>query len=659
MDKIITIKDFKGFGNNRPLVAGEYFLSLGMMRTYNGIGSGETLVPIFTTVENQDLNTITGISYGSVQNHGVTNGQHNNDVVFCDTNSNIFQRVLEASTPTLMYRPTNMNFFGGAINFDQLGNLIYIGTRYVGRYTPYDVYGIALKNYDTGTVTVTNGSPTVTGVGTAWVNDATMVGKSFHVQGTRTIYTYKIQAVDAGTQTITLANNYGGASASGASYTIYTKWTDQWLDFGSDSTVSTFPTETFEDFFLIGRENKVAGYSTIDNPIVLNPAIFTLPKGFNIRYIHSGKNGVLIVAYFKGKSVLVLWDGYSTRSSAPWITVESQIAGVCKDGNGEWLFNTTYGVYRTNGYSVQRLTLDDGLFDMKEGTGFVQGQRGIQDGIVIGDNYYFNGTSGVGRIYEGVYAFNLSTKLIETLPLYYGNGTANALFHSPNNFNVGSSSGGAGTYFSVKGTVSRALTGYYVSNFIGDGDTDKTAAFVNLHLGFQPEDTDGGVSINGKIRVKIATSDRKIFSNAFLRADSTDPAILKVDGTLSYIQKAEVGDEVEIVGVQNPTITASVGVSRHILSKNNEGTNTEEWVMDSAYPITPRSSCDTIVLSPFKLIAERTITNLKKYPQDLLFTDKNGNKGKKFMIKVTFEGFTGAKLEMRSIDFVYNDLGTL
>ncbi len=69
--------------------------------------------------------------------------------------------------------------------------------------------------YDTGTVTVTNGSATVTGVGTTWTS--AMVGKMFRIKGDRTLY--RIFSVGAVT-TITLEEVYQGQGASTASYEI-------------------------------------------------------------------------------------------------------------------------------------------------------------------------------------------------------------------------------------------------------------------------------------------------------------------------------------------------------------------------------------------------------------------------------------------------------
>lgn len=66
-----------------------------------------------------------------------------------------------------------------------------------------------------GTVSVTNGSATVTGSGTSWTS--TMVGALFQVDGDANVYT--IASVASATS-LTLTANYSGATASGAGYRI-------------------------------------------------------------------------------------------------------------------------------------------------------------------------------------------------------------------------------------------------------------------------------------------------------------------------------------------------------------------------------------------------------------------------------------------------------
>ena len=73
-----------------------------------------------------------------------------------------------------------------------------------------------MSQYSTGTASVTNGSPTVTGTSTLWLANVT-AGDSFTVAGDGVMY--DVASVDSDTQ-VTLSVNYAGSTAAGAVYTI-------------------------------------------------------------------------------------------------------------------------------------------------------------------------------------------------------------------------------------------------------------------------------------------------------------------------------------------------------------------------------------------------------------------------------------------------------
>lgn len=78
-----------------------------------------------------------------------------------------------------------------------------------------------MSQYTTGTVTVTNGSPTVTGSGTTWSGNVS-AGACFTINNSNAIYF--VGSVDSNTQ-ITLTSNYAGANASAQSYTVFQDFT--------------------------------------------------------------------------------------------------------------------------------------------------------------------------------------------------------------------------------------------------------------------------------------------------------------------------------------------------------------------------------------------------------------------------------------------------
>lgn len=74
-----------------------------------------------------------------------------------------------------------------------------------------------MSQYSAGTVTVTNGSPTVTGSGSLWTGN--VVAGSW-ITITNSGLSYQVQSVDSNTQ-ITLTSNYNGATASAQTYVIF------------------------------------------------------------------------------------------------------------------------------------------------------------------------------------------------------------------------------------------------------------------------------------------------------------------------------------------------------------------------------------------------------------------------------------------------------
>ena len=78
-----------------------------------------------------------------------------------------------------------------------------------------------MSQYKTGTVTVTNNSPTVTGTNTLWLANVT-AGDSFTVAGDGVVY--DVGSVNTDTS-ITLSAPYAGTTASGAVYAIGTGFT--------------------------------------------------------------------------------------------------------------------------------------------------------------------------------------------------------------------------------------------------------------------------------------------------------------------------------------------------------------------------------------------------------------------------------------------------
>lgn len=78
-----------------------------------------------------------------------------------------------------------------------------------------------MSQYRTGTVSVTNGSPIVSGSGTAWIENVS-IGDAFKIESENVVYS--VASVDSDNQ-ITLSTNYVGVTASGLTYQIVVDFT--------------------------------------------------------------------------------------------------------------------------------------------------------------------------------------------------------------------------------------------------------------------------------------------------------------------------------------------------------------------------------------------------------------------------------------------------
>ncbi len=200
--------------------------------------------------------------------------------------------------------------------------------------------------YTVGTVSLTNGSKTVTGSGTAWLANAA-VGNSFALQGGTV--GYQIEAVP-GDGSLTLVEPYGGSSASGQLYTITTGITSDGLALpyaekgdndpevlgklqaskvgGALASELSLSVAGAVDVTLTNLQARAGSYkftgALTGNINVIFPAkarlmwVYNNTSGaFTLTVVSSGSGSPLSggLAIAQGKSALVWCDGTSMRSA--------------------------------------------------------------------------------------------------------------------------------------------------------------------------------------------------------------------------------------------------------------------------------------------------------------------------------------------------------
>jgi hypothetical protein len=626
MIQVEPIQNFNGFGSGGG--QGEYYHSQGMTASLFGIIPGWVMT---TAIDSSSLSTL---GVGQWFTEGVLGG--NTYVFSFGSNNNIVQSLNGTGTPTLAYKP-GVSGAGNGMIVDQKNRLLYAMERYLGMYD-------GSANYTTGTIAVTNGSNAVVGSGTTFTS--AMVDRRIVIGG----IWYTISVFTDATH-ITLSSNYAGSTASGLSYSIYTGWNDKFKDFGASISPTTAlrPMDTYEDWVMIGNQNQIALLNVTDDSF--NTNALNLPSGLLIRCGKSGRTGILIGANFNSRGVLILWDAFSTRSIAPWIWLNGTIKSIVPvaDSTGGWIVITSRNIYITNGYSIQRLIPK--LPDFPLTTASLTENLLPQGAELIENNLIFWGFARANRLKAGLYILNLNTNLFEFVPASNGvlyNLTSGAIFFDSNNHihTAYSTLHPSATYIG-KLTAGSPGQASYVSGELGlQTDNEKVAEGVKFSFGLDTREIET-YALTFNATVKIYNFKRSLWNYAQTNNASTQAGILRVNGDIkSYT--AKVGDEVTVLEGVN------AGLIRHITAIANPGINTEQWTLDSVLPSNTESSI-LLSVTPFRKVRTFTLSSLAELTE-LFFDIQDRIKGKKFLVKLQLDGLGNLTPEIKSGQFIYNDL---
>ena len=631
MLKIQPFKSVVGFGDD--FYNGEYYWSSGFLRSLYGVSAS---LRFSNQINNTTLTNLGGISW-------FTQTRISTDFIWAMNTANgspeIYKNdVFNTGLWTLEYKKRFADSGRGMIG-DQKNRLIYLSNLYLGMYD-------GSANYNTGTVSMTNGSNAVVGVGTTFTS--AMVDRRFKIDGETTWYT--VSGFTDATH-ITLDANYTGTTGS-KNYTIYTAWNDNWKTLFTTSYSDYCPMDLYESDILIGRKNLVLAIHTNNNDTFngeSSPA-FELPSGFIIKALKSGKNGILIGANFNARCALVLWDNISTRSIAPWIWIDGQILSIVPYGNN-WIVITTKQILITNGYTAENMSY---IVDVAvNSSGFDVLPQGA---CIMGDYLLIaNSKEGYGRNKRGIYIFNIKTKKFEGFaPVLNKNlfsGFGAIYFDNNYKIHVGYSYDNATYGIGSLITNGGAEKAFYITPPLGDGDNQKVAEGIRLDAGYLNSEVynyPGTITIEAK----IARAGRPMFGTNATGTASTQADILKIAGSLALNFRAFVGDEVTIASGLN------AGEVRHIKSIANQGTASETWTLDSALPNLTENAI-TLYITPFTYVGKIDITSPGEFG-DLYFPVKNKIKGKKFYVKFLFKNPSNATpIEIYGGHLIYDDLGIL
>lgn len=634
-----TVAQYEGFGNDKPTLSEHYF-SKGFTRSGNGIAVGRCFTNFYSTTEYSSLTSVTRMLRG--RGRALSNDVENSYTFFGDSGNNVIhQSYLGVTTPEAIYRVMGQSWFGSGMAVDQSRRLLYSGWQYLGKHDP------TIANYQTGTVSVTNGSAAVVGTGTTFI--AGDVGKVFRIIAeTGTTSFYKISAFTDATH-ITLASNYVGTTGSGKTYTIYRGWDDIWKDWGTSITGmadgSSFiqPSERYEDTVLFGRRNNIVTLNTLTDTITTDASpAFSMPSGYDNRAIVANTNGILMGFTFEGKGVLVLWDNYSDRSIAPWIPLDDDLLGIQRYGSG-WIVMTARGIFFTNGYSIEPFLMDFLETSISKIGGVTQAAF-----IIVGDHLLFGLSASSTKLRAGLYDMNLKTKRFEHLGTFSDdvyNGSISALLYSPD-FNRVYVSFGNRVCSLSEGSILSTRTYYYVSEQLGIGENPKIAEAIRLPVQISKYSSSKR-DLTFTLEVRVNNLDRQMH-NLSQAASNGSTTTLVVDETTW--PPAQAGDFVEFLTGSNK------GLFRGITEITGGGTATATYTLDSALPNATATS-DNFSWSGFKPVEKKVVTATSEL-FDLYYGVKNKYRGKHFRVMFIVTGAT-TPLVFLPFEFQYDDMGAL
>lgn len=415
------------------------------------------------------------------------------------------------------------------------------------------------------------------------------------------------------------------------------------------------PAETFLDSVYFGNKTSVGLIASDDS---MNLSAFTLPTGFSVTALRAGANGLLIGANFGFQGYLILWDGIADRAIADWIPTKGEVIAIDRLANGTWIVLTQRELIVTNGYSSERVF---GATD--EDLGFASYASGInpQRLVALSDKVLILNTSHsslknheFGRMKPGAYLFDTNTKTMEFVPVSTGNtislDSLCAIVDSnlDQRILVAFRDNKLAKNYLATLDATGASRSVLITERLGLGADNKSAEAAVLNLSIDTQ-TVVPSAMTFSLTLKIYAFKRQLWGRQVTNAVASGATKIRVDGSVSTLFNARVGDEVTVLEGPN------AGEVRHIASIANDGLNTEEWTVDSAFSNATGTSI-YLNVQPFRFVETKTYTTVSEL-EEAYFNIKNRYAGKKFLLKVLIESSSKLPVEINDSLFVYDELG--
>ena len=408
---------------------------------------------------------------------------------------------------------------------------------------------------------------------------------------------------------------------------VGTAWTDTWKDLGAGAQFTGQEAQSgwrrqidiWEDMHLIGNGNYLAVYT--GDGTDFSATYKQLPYFYQFSCMAHNSAQLLVGANKDEKGVLLLWNGWQSG----WqnrIDFSNKINSIKPYGAG-WMVQVGTKILYTNGYSYKEIaTLPDTETDWAFGVA-PNGMLILENNIIL-----LPEADLLNRRKGGTWIYDLSTESWNYIPYQQDSNSSGIyscfggaiFFESWLNkifLGYGTSANYSNPYFVGILNLTPASNSVFILPLINFGtkvQIDKITLSIINNLKSYENYSDSSC----KITLSLCENKDVIWKYAQPSAVSTDKSQIKINGTISGINQAEVGDEVWILEGKN------AGNRRFITNIAGKDTATEVWTLDSDLPDLTEATITMNVL-PFRKygMEPKTLTGnqtekLEFYPSDFL-----------------------------------------
>lgn len=589
--KSIVLKNFSLMKDGSPIYYAENF-------GVADYGFGKVLVPMNVGYKKIDEDTATltqyaGNGFSGVSGIDVLDEGGTKFLYWIDSNSNIWCMKETLITGQKLYDTDQSCSYADLkiTGTDKNSDIIYSTKDKVGRiYRGEATGGSATTLIDTGvdftTMSIAAGD------------------RVYNIKDNK-LFTINAGGITATTLTITAVD--GGDFASGDEYCIvdpnWQSLTDDKTDYGRQII------EFDEDFYILNGD----ALAIVDSSMAYTAEHKAIESGWIARTGASNGDSIAIGCNKNNLGKLFIWDKHSNGWNKK-IALDNEIKSIVAYKNG-YVYIEGNSVWWTDTYTTRRLSEFPGV---AEGDTIEVNPRGM---IILQNKVLINGgTTRINKAKMGVWIYDIPRDEWNYSPYEPKSGEEKASYNATRGIFFFSSwlnfiyfsftnSGCGWTNSKILSTLSLgsgSSRGTVITNPIRLG---KDARIKKIEVNLVPnlKDYNNAASKSKTMTCKLSNCDSPLWRYQQAYADSTVKNKINVYGATVSYANAQVGDEICILDGWNGHLR------RRIIAITGDGTNAEEWTLDSDLTNLTKQYT-TMSVMPFQIYGmdEKTITDETK-----------------------------------------------